>query len=940
MKNSTKLLLILTVLAIVASPGLSAESMEDLKAGAEDDFGKVSLPSFELGGSGDEGEVSRDASDSFELVPAPVDRVMIPPKIVPAPVECKFGCKVRNVFDVVVKKLKKGVEKVFRRGPKAPGGKVFCGDNVCSKEEIYAEVYIAPVDAVVSGGGVISVIKDDSLGEFRNTKSLIVVGGPDVNSVAAEFEGVEFPYTGEGLVGPRVSRYMGDHFPPGERILYVIGYDDDQIKKEVNEFIDGRDFSNSIIVVGNKYTAHANEIAQYIQSKGKTGKISVQDGYLIRKGSNYLNYREDFEDINPELKQSELKKLLRNVNYKDDKGENIGPEEYSQRLYFSDHGNRLVYEANENDGDKIGSYLKLTDGVPAYEYVLKFNKGVEYSSENEEALKKDFIGTELEILGEDWMIYGVSGKENHPTRIALAGGEVSTVMEDGDLETFVVGGKSLKINVEVPIGGDVKFTINNESLTLMEKESTKLLDGTNIRVLEVSTSSKEAVKNQVKFSLGSRNIVLEDGKVVQLNGNQKEIDGSEVKIVLDKKKNLLQEIHGVFTPEDDVWIGEGEYFTDPIFKAFQFIMASVQNKTGESCFSCPEDCGECGEEENTTVVYCDDSDEGVDYYLKGWVKGVFGKSWNNSGEVGSVEDLCHGDNLTLEEQSCFEGRIGVPKIYLCPNGCSDGACLVEENQTINETVVEPVNVTLPSPVEPFENNNDSNYPSSGLPGSICGEGNCSASENCSTCLEDCGACLPPEPTVIDSPNPAPPSSGGGGGGSGGGDSSVKCTPDWECEYTACNDRNIQILVCKDANNCKTNEGKPSGYKKCVLPAPALGGTSLDCIDGDGDGYGVGKDCLGEDCDDNSAKINPGAIEICENFIDENCDGFDNSCGEIPVFEEGGPNYILIVSFISFLALLLLFLAVFLIRRKKDSKKKLPEHKIYRRSLIGLSLSKA
>ena len=63
--------------------------------------------------------------------------------------------------------------------------------------------------------------------------------------------------------------------------------------------------------------------------------------------------------------------------------------------------------------------------------------------------------------------------------------------------------------------------------------------------------------------------------------------------------------------------------------------------------------------------------------------------------------------------------------------------------------------------------------------------------------------------------------------------------------------------------------------------------SIYYLDADGDGYGNSVDSittcdsppanyvlLGEDCDDNNAGISPGAIDIPENGIDENCDGVD------------------------------------------------------------------
>ena len=52
-----------------------------------------------------------------------------------------------------------------------------------------------------------------------------------------------------------------------------------------------------------------------------------------------------------------------------------------------------------------------------------------------------------------------------------------------------------------------------------------------------------------------------------------------------------------------------------------------------------------------------------------------------------------------------------------------------------------------------------------------------------------------------------------------------------------------------------------------------------CLDKDLDGYWSGT--LTPDCDDNDAAVNPGAIEVCGNAIDDNCDGqVDEGCIEL------------------------------------------------------------
>jgi len=51
-----------------------------------------------------------------------------------------------------------------------------------------------------------------------------------------------------------------------------------------------------------------------------------------------------------------------------------------------------------------------------------------------------------------------------------------------------------------------------------------------------------------------------------------------------------------------------------------------------------------------------------------------------------------------------------------------------------------------------------------------------------------------------------------------------------------------------------------------------------CRDQDGDGYGLGNGCEDFDCNDQREDVNPGAEEICDNGVDEDCNGLDLVCG--------------------------------------------------------------
>jgi hypothetical protein len=91
------------------------------------------------------------------------------------------------------------------------------------------------------------------------------------------------------------------------------------------------------------------------------------------------------------------------------------------------------------------------------------------------------------------------------------------------------------------------------------------------------------------------------------------------------------------------------------------------------------------------------------------------------------------------------------------------------------------------------------------------------------------------------------------------------------------------LTCQSGTACFTC---PCATHYCALDS---------CIDSDNDGFvqGTGTSCSGKkggDCDDSRADVNPGVKEVCDDGIDNNCDGLvdsaDPSC-PTPICAGGG-----------------------------------------------------
>ena len=95
--------------------------------------------------------------------------------------------------------------------------------------------------------------------------------------------------------------------------------------------------------------------------------------------------------------------------------------------------------------------------------------------------------------------------------------------------------------------------------------------------------------------------------------------------------------------------------------------------------------------------------------------------------------------------------------------------------------------------------------------------------------------------------------------------------------------------CNDGN-FDVNPGQPETCGNGIDDNCSGGedeGCAPDCIDDDGDGYGEGPSCIGEDCDDSRRTVNPGHEEVCHNDRDDNCDGnTDEDCGPNCVDNDG------------------------------------------------------
>lgn len=128
-----------------------------------------------------------------------------------------------------------------------------------------------------------------------------------------------------------------------------------------------------------------------------------------------------------------------------------------------------------------------------------------------------------------------------------------------------------------------------------------------------------------------------------------------------------------------------------------------------------------------------------------------------------------------------------------------------------------------------------------------------------------------------------------------GDLCYFCPNDTACSDPTCVDADNDSYYAQDGCgtlvDCNDNDAamNPGGAEICTdgkdnncnslidQQDPACG--TISCTDTDGDGFSVeGGDCGPVDCNDNAASVYPGAEDVCNDGIDQDCSGRDRTKG--------------------------------------------------------------
>jgi len=323
------------------------------------------------------------------------------------------------------------------------------------------------------------------------------------------------------------------------------------------------------------------------------GEVPVEGAKLIKAPGNDLNLFRWFQDVKDTLSDDDLPTILAEGTYRESRGENENDLTFTQKFFFDNSGqtNMMVFDAKEEGNKAAGYYLYLDDGagINASTYQLAFDNPVKYDGASNTKIKEDFQLSKIKILGREYTF--VDGKDNGGVagavdELTLMAGALKASQWEYSKASYTLGNKTYEVEAKIISDTDSTaiLVINGEETDEMAEGDTYTLeDGTRVGVVDVipnegaekSTGTSEG-NDLVTFYLGAEKIKFIHGQEVELNGQP--VDGSDVVLSSEVGAGTpgeLDKITLAFVPDDKIYVGKGESWTDPILGRFKYTYQGI-----------------------------------------------------------------------------------------------------------------------------------------------------------------------------------------------------------------------------------------------------------------------------------------------------------------------------------------------------------------------------
>ena len=314
-------------------------------------------------------------------------------------------------------------------------------------------------------------------------------------------------------------------------------------------------------------------------SSGGSGAVTVDKG--VELGDDNIFFGQNINVATTSVDGGDLD-FLKDGTFDDN--EDAGGDGYENEVDYEQEitigANVFNFFQDDDDFPKAGPAVLLDTSTTMYTYTLTFDSPVEYTDKN-----ADLQGVNIDIQGRTYTITKARFSSKKLDELTLQSGETSIWLTKGDepLEKNI-GGVEHTIEVVGVNQAEDKCLLKVDGIsTTINKGSTRNVGGVDIGVIDVvavNTAGGQTMSpDMCKLTLGSDEIVLKHNNKVKINGD--DVDDSKIVFngLVAAGSGTPGKVSGMtitFEPDEDVYLGVGDGFIDPVFQNFKIYFANLK----------------------------------------------------------------------------------------------------------------------------------------------------------------------------------------------------------------------------------------------------------------------------------------------------------------------------------------------------------------------------
>lgn len=293
-----------------------------------------------------------------------------------------------------------------------------------------------------------------------------------------------------------------------------------------------------------------------------TDSVFTGDNFLkLERGSDNFNLGDSMSDFYSKMDDDELPNILASDTYSNDINDEF---DYDQEITFGENITLKHFQDNDFNNEKPVVGFALENGDEILTYTLDFDDAADAGGNW--TAGNDLESTEITILGKEYHILTARQVGGDYT-LTLLDSASSKIVAEGETSTILAGDESYTISIDYINQEDAIFNINGVNTNKLGEGEVYKLDNNNyLSLKEVLYNGKDTGISKAEISIGSGEIVLQDGAEVEINGEDVDdmeftMEGSEDDITYSLVSNLdvdanqnLNGIELVWSANSDAWL--------------------------------------------------------------------------------------------------------------------------------------------------------------------------------------------------------------------------------------------------------------------------------------------------------------------------------------------------------------------------------------------------